>query len=86
MLTVEAQPTLKASQHRSLDVLLEIRLTLQRTRPSNRQRRLHTQLLDLETSQDHLEPDKWFKQIEALRLETALLYIHEPQNSTPIQV
>jgi hypothetical protein len=70
--------TPRALLHRSRDVLLEIKLTLKRVQNSTLQRRLYTDWLELETSQDALEPLEWLNQVEALRSEVSNLYVRQP--------
>ncbi len=68
----------RAMLHRSRDVLLEIKLTLQRVKNSSLQRRLYADWLALETSQDVLVPHEWLYRAECLRLEVADLYLRQP--------
>jgi hypothetical protein len=70
--------TPRALLHRSRDVLLEVKLTLQRVQNSTMQRRLHADWLVLDTSFDVLEPIEWLNQAEALRLEVSNLYVRQP--------
>ena len=70
-------PTPRALLHRSRDVLLEVKLTLQRVQNSSLQRRLHADWIALETSFDILEPLEWLNRAEALRSEASDLYVRQ---------
>jgi hypothetical protein len=69
----------RATLHRCRDVLLEVKLTLQRLQNSTAQRRLHSHWVALETSQDELSPNECLYRAEALRLEVADLYTRRVQ-------
>ncbi|MFN3265879.1 MAG: hypothetical protein ACK41E_03470 [Deinococcales bacterium] len=65
---------LRAILHRCRDVLLEVKITLERMRNSTVQRRLYADWVALETSQGILSPDEYLHRAEALRLEVSDLY------------
>jgi hypothetical protein len=75
----EFNPEARATLHRCRDVLLEVKLTLQRLQNSTAQRRLHSHWVALETSQDEFSPNEWLYHTEALRLEVADLYTRRVQ-------